>query len=67
MNLERKAELIESWGFTSAGHNLWVRNEFPGYTEYWSPLKSDHIDFHNESGEFNHDYKIDWSLFDKVA
>lgn len=62
MNTQRKEQLVQDWGFKSAGHNLFERNEFAGWTEYWSPLKPDHIDFHNNAG-FNHDYKIDWSLF----
>ncbi|CAB4121467.1 hypothetical protein UFOVP11_50 [uncultured Caudovirales phage] len=67
MNIEQKIELVKAWGFVSAGHNLFERNEFAGWTEYYSPLKPDHIDFHNESGEFNHDYKIRWSDFEVEA
>lgn len=63
MNIQEKTNLVQAWGFRPAGHNLFERNEFAGWTEFWSPLKPDYIDFHNEDGFFNHDYKIDWSLF----
>lgn len=68
MNIERKIELIKDWGFTSVGHRLYSRMIFDEYTEFWSPNKPDHIDFHRaDDNTFNHDYKIDWSLFEKVA
>jgi hypothetical protein len=63
MNTVQKIELIKSWGFKPAGHNLFERSAPSDHIEYYSPLKPDHIDFHNAVGEFMHDYKVNWSLF----
>jgi hypothetical protein len=63
-----KQLLIQSWGFYPVEHGtgLFERNIYndQGYTEYWESHKPDTIQFYKD-GQLNHDYKIDWKLFQK--
>jgi hypothetical protein len=65
--IEKQVELVANWGFTHDVSGIWYRKEFKGWLEQWSENHPEVIKFFitDENGQstFNHDYKIDWSLF----
>jgi hypothetical protein len=64
MNTQRKQELVQEWGFNNTVGGLYFRDIYAaqGYMEKWVSSNPDVIEFIKD-GEFSHDYKIDWSLF----
>ena len=66
---EKQIELVANWGFTHDVCGIWYRKEFAGWLEQWDENKPEVIKFFTLDGKggstYNHDYKIDWSLFTK--
>jgi hypothetical protein len=64
MNTERKAQLVQDWGFTYSATDCYVRDIYKdqGYREVWSESQPDLIVFFKD-GVLSHDYVIDWSLY----
>lgn len=64
MNLERKIELIQEWGFTQFNKldGVYSREIFKDTVEMWKAGNPDVIEFFTHGGT-EPDYKIDWSLF----
>jgi hypothetical protein len=65
MELNKKIELVKSWGFESFTSTSFNRPAPAGYTEWYSVDRPDHIDFADKDGQFSHTYKIDWAIFNK--
>jgi hypothetical protein len=62
MNVNRKQELIVNWGFMPTLDGMYFRHAPMGYLEKWLASNPDVIQFVKD-GEYSHDYKIDWNLF----
>lgn len=64
MNTERKAQLVQDWGFQNHVGSIYYRTIYKdeGYLEKWTESQPDVIQFIKD-GEWSHDYEIDWSLF----
>ena len=64
MQTERKAQLVQDWGFKCSPAGIYVRDIYKaeGYSECWSESQPDFIVFFKD-GVLSHDYLIDWSLF----
>lgn len=68
MNTAQKQALVQTWGFNSTLDGMYFRTIYQaqGYIEQWLASNPDVIQFIKD-GEYSHDYKIDWSLFNKEA
>jgi|688.fasta_scaffold282564_3 hypothetical protein len=64
MQTERKAQLVQDWGFVHSANDCYVRDIYKaeGYREHWYESQPDLIVF-TKDGVLSHDYVIDWSLF----
>ena len=72
MNIQRKQELVQDWGFTKVEHGtglyerLYVYADY-GYKEFWESHNPDVIQFYKQGEGHTHDVKIHWELFDREA
>jgi hypothetical protein len=66
MNATEKIELVKSWGFQPylSNDHTFSRPAPQGFTEWWSIDRPDYIEF-TKDGKPSHDWKIDWSIFQK--
>lgn len=64
MNTERKAQLVQDWGFKHVANDGYARDIYKdqGYSEVWYESQPDLIVFFKD-GVLSHDYVIDWSLY----
>lgn len=64
MQTERKAQLVQDWGFVHHIGKIYFRKIYAdqGYLEQWTEEQPDVIQFF-KNGEWSEDYAIDWSLF----
>ena len=64
MNTTQKQALIQAWGFMPTLEGMYFRQAPMGYLEQWAVGQPDIIQF-TKDGNWSHDYKIDWKLFNK--
>ena len=64
MQTERKAQLVQDWGFKHTVAKIYVRDIYKdqGYLEYWTEAQPDLIQFF-KNGDWSEDYPIDWLLY----
>ena len=64
MQIERKQQLVQEWGFTQFNKldGVYAGEIFPDCVEMWKAGNPDVIIFFTKGGN-EPDYKIDWSLF----
>ena len=64
MQTERKAQLVQDWGFERHASGFYFRDIYSdhGYREMWTKGEPDLIKF-LKGGEWSHNYEIDWSLY----